>query len=96
MIRKRKSQAKEEAMSVPLKAIREELDMTQAQFAVALGIDTSTVSRCERGLSEIALTVIQVKRLCKLTGKTLDQLPDYLGHFSESEESECQASSVLA
>jgi transcriptional regulator with XRE-family HTH domain len=69
-----------------LKAIREELDMTQAQFAVALGIDTSTVSRCERGLSEIALTLWQVKRLCKLTGKTLDQLPDYLGREADIEE----------
>ncbi|MEG3838913.1 helix-turn-helix transcriptional regulator [Microcoleus sp. herbarium14] len=75
-------------MSVPLKAIREELDMTQAQFAVALGIDTSTVSRCERGLSEIALTLLQVKRLCRLTGKTLDQLPDYLSQPSSSKLSE--------
>lgn len=79
MLKKRKSQPEQEPMFVPLKAIREELDMTQAQFAVALGIDTSTVSRCERGLSEIALTLWQVKCLCRLTGKTLDQLPDYLG-----------------
>lgn len=64
---------------MPLKAIREELDMTQVEFAVALGVDPSTVSRCERGLSEIALTLWQVKRLCKLTGKTLDELPDCLG-----------------
>ena len=84
MLKKRKSQSEQELMSVPLKAIREELDMTQAQFAVALGIDTSTVSRCERGLSEIALTLWQVKCLCRLTGKTLDQLPDYLGHGSLS------------
>ena len=77
-MKKQKKQSEE--VSVPLKAIREELDMTQAQFAVALGIDTSTVSRCERGLSEIALTLWQVKCLCRLTGKTLDQLPDYLGH----------------
>lgn len=81
---------------MPLKAIREELDMTQAQFAVALGIDASTVSRCERGLSEIALTLSQVKRLCQLTGKTLDQLPDYLGSSPTSLEiAERQPSSVL-
>lgn len=74
-------------MSVPLRAIRKELGMTQAQFAVALGIDTSTVSRCERGLSEIALTLWQVKRLCRLTQKSLDQLPDHLGpeNLSKSE-----------
>lgn len=72
---------------MPLRAIREELGMTQAQFAVALGIDTSTVSRCERGLSEIALTLLQVKRLCQLTQKSLDQLPDHLGpeNLSKSE-----------
>lgn len=70
----------------PLKAIREELGITQVQFAVALGIDTSTVSRCERGLSEIALTLWQVKYLCKLTGKTLDQLPDHLGREADTEE----------
>ncbi len=60
--------------------------MTQVQFAVALGIDTSTVSRCERGLSEIALTLWQVKCLCMLTGKTLDQLPDHLGREADIEE----------
>lgn len=70
----------------PLKAIREELGMTQAQFAVALDIDTSTVSRCERSLSEIALTLWQVKRLCKLTGRTLDQLPDRLVREADIEE----------
>jgi len=65
---------------VPLKAIREELDMTQVQFAIALGVDPSTISRCERGRSEIEFTLLQVKRLCKLTGKSLDELPDYLGN----------------
>ena len=77
---------------MPLKAIREELDMTQAQFAIALGVDASTISRCERGLSEIVLTLWQVKRLCKLTGKTLDQLPDYLGQESSSKSTEQLAS----
>ena len=83
-------------MSVPLRAIREELDMTQAQFAYELGIHTSTVSRCERGLSEIALTLLQVKRLCQLTGKTLDQLPDRLGPSGSLDMSKQEASSVLA
>ncbi len=81
---------------MPLRVIREELGMTQAQFAVALGIDTSTVSRCERGLSEIALTLWQVKRLCKLTGKTLDQLPDYLGPESLPKSQKFAPSAALA
>jgi transcriptional regulator with XRE-family HTH domain len=68
---------------VPLKAIREQLGMTQAEFAVAISIDPSTVSRCERGMTEISLTILQMKRLCKLTQKNLDELPDYLGKHPE-------------
>jgi transcriptional regulator with XRE-family HTH domain len=82
MVKKRKKQPLPED-AVELRKIRELLDLSQAQFAVAIGIDTSTVSRCERGLSEITLTVLQMKRLCKLTGKTLDELPDYLGKVPE-------------
>lgn len=80
MVKKRKSQPRfQQEVFVPLKAIREELDMTQVEFAVALGVDPSTVSRCERGLSEIALTILQVKKLCEMTGKSLDDLPNHLG-----------------
>ena len=79
---KKKSQIKSDISPnqvFPMKKIREELDMTQAQFAVALGIDTSTVSRAERGLSEPVFTIKQVKKLCKLTNKPIDEMPDYLG-----------------
>jgi len=80
MTRKRKSQPSQSREGqLPLKAIREHLQLTQVEFAVALGVDPSTISRCERGLSEIEFTLLQVKRLCKLTGKSLDELPDYLG-----------------
>lgn len=75
---KRQPQNSDEVV-VPLKAIREQLGMTQAEFAVAIGIDPSTVSRCERGITEISLTILQMKRLCQLTQKNLDELPDYLG-----------------
>ncbi|HLP87478.1 MAG TPA: helix-turn-helix transcriptional regulator [Nostocaceae cyanobacterium] len=79
---KRQPQNSDEVV-VPLKAIREQLGMTQAEFAVAIGIDPSTVSRCERGITEISLTILQMKRLCQLTQKNLDELPDYLGKHSE-------------
>lgn len=79
---KRQPQNSDEVV-VPLKAIRERLGMTQAEFAVAIGIDPSTVSRCERGITEISLTILQMKRLCQLTQKNLDELPDYLGKHSE-------------
>ena len=86
MVRKRKSQGNQEKESfVPLKVIREELDMTQTQLAVAIGIDPSTVSRCERGLAEPALTILQLKRLCTLTKKSLESLPDYLGRTPDQD-----------
>lgn len=82
MVRKRKKQPRQaEEDVVPLKAIREELNLTQVEFASAIGVDPSTISRCERGLAEPNLTVLQVKRLCKLSKKSLEKLPDYLGKF---------------
>ncbi|MBW4572178.1 MAG: helix-turn-helix domain-containing protein [Tolypothrix carrinoi HA7290-LM1] len=53
--------------------------MTQAEFAVTIGIDPSTVSRCERGIAEPTFTVLQMKKLCKLTGKDVLDFPDHLG-----------------
>lgn len=80
MVRKRKSQPHlPEENVVPLKALREELNMTQAEFAVTIGIDPSTVSRCERGIAEPTFTVLQMKKLCKLTGKDVLEFPDHLG-----------------
>ena len=75
---KRQPQSVDEG-KVFLKTIREQLNMTQVQFAVALGVDPSTISRCERGLSEICLTILEVKRFCKLVNMNLEDLPDYLG-----------------
>lgn len=82
MIKKRKNQPqseKKEDKMAAIRLIREELGMTQAQFAVALGIDTSTVSRAERGMSEPSFTILQIKKLCQMTGKSAQELPDYLG-----------------
>lgn len=79
MVRKRKRQPQPQEEVVPLRALREQLDMTQAEFALAIGVDPSTISRCERGMAEPSLTLLQLKRLCRLTGRSLDQLPDYLG-----------------
>lgn len=75
--KKRQSSNQEE--TVPLKVLREQLELSQSEFAVVLGVDPGTVSRCERGLTELTLTLFQVKLLCRLTGKTLEELPDYLG-----------------
>ncbi len=61
-----------------IKAIRQNLEMSQLEFAVALQTTPTTVSRWERGLSEPELTIVQVKRLCRIAGLTLEQLPDKL------------------
>jgi putative transcriptional regulator len=62
-----------------IKLIREELGMTQLEFAVALGMNPATISRTERGMSEPLLTAAQWKKLCQLTGKSAQEIPDYLG-----------------
>ncbi|MEL6494103.1 MAG: helix-turn-helix transcriptional regulator [Cyanobacteria bacterium J06623_7] len=70
----------------PMKEVRESLNMSQEQFAVALGVSTSKISTAERGLSEPVFTIKQVKKLCELAKKTLDEMPDYLGKDYQTEE----------
>ena len=76
---KEKSQHLSDRVSLPMREIREELGMTQVQFAVAIGVDPGTISRAERGLTEPVFTIKQTKVLCKLLGKQIEDLPDYLG-----------------
>ena len=73
---KNKSQEKK---VFPMKSIREELGFTQRELAIALGVDAMTISRAERGLYEPVFTIKQTKILCKLLGKRIEDLPDYLG-----------------
>ena len=61
-----------------MKQIREELGMTQVEFAVAIGVNPITISRCERGVREPVFTILQLKKLCELTGKHPSQFPDFL------------------
>ena len=68
---------------VPIKAIRLEMEMTQVEFAVAIGCSPTSVSFWERGLSEPQFTVRQFKRLLKASGKSVEELPDYLSASPE-------------
>jgi transcriptional regulator with XRE-family HTH domain len=66
----------------PLKAIREALELNQAEFAVMLGVAVSTVSRWETGQSPVTLKIDQVKKLellLKELGLTFQNLPDWMG-----------------
>jgi transcriptional regulator with XRE-family HTH domain len=65
---------------IPLRRIREELGLTQEQFAVAIRASTYSVSRWERGRT-VNLTVAQVKAfqtLLKQIGLDFQDLPDDL------------------
>ncbi len=64
---------------MPLKSLREELGFTQSQLAHALGVSDMKISRSERGESEPVFTIKQIKTLCKLLGKSIEEMPDYLG-----------------
>lgn len=63
-------------MSLRLKA-----GLTQKAIADALGVTEQTVRNWERGKVPARLTLGQTKLLCRLLGKSLDELPD---NFSDS------------
>ena len=51
-------------------------DVTQAQLAEALGVERNTVVRWENGRATPKLEPWQTKKLCKLLGISIDELPD--------------------
>ncbi|MGF1493304.1 MAG: helix-turn-helix domain-containing protein [Microcoleaceae cyanobacterium] len=63
----------------PLKKLREELGMSQEEFARQIGTSARTISRWERGDSVPSFTIAQMKALNDLlraNGKSLQDLPD--------------------
>ena len=76
-----KSQVKvsQDKETFPMKEIRESLGLSQVKFAAAIGIDPKTVSRAENGQTEPVFTALQMKKLCRLTEKSIEEIPDYLG-----------------
>ena len=64
---------------LPMRAIREATKLSQVKFAAAIGVDPATVSRAERGLTEPVFTALQMKKLCRLAKKSIEEIPDYLG-----------------
>ena len=51
-------------------------NITQAEIAQALGVERNTVVRWENGRSVPKLEPWQTKKLCKILGISIDQLPD--------------------
>jgi transcriptional regulator with XRE-family HTH domain len=71
----------------PLKKLREEAGLSQEGLARIIGVASATISRWERG-SPAMLTVPQMKALCKVFGKSIEELPDEFGPQKRSSESE--------
>lgn len=60
----------------PLAMLRRLRNVTQRELAEAVGVSETTVRNWEAGRAEPNLTIRQTKKLCKVLGKTLDEMPD--------------------
>jgi transcriptional regulator with XRE-family HTH domain len=60
-------------------ALRLEAGLTQRDIADGLGVSEQTVRNWEQGKHPPRLTIPQVKKLCHLLKKSLDELPDNFG-----------------
>jgi len=88
MIKKRESRVQQDRES-PLKALRDELDMSQEEFGRRIGTSARTISRWEAGDSLPTLTIVQIKaldRLLRFKGKSIQELPDHFGPLERSTE----------
>jgi transcriptional regulator with XRE-family HTH domain len=88
MGKRNKSSSSSEENESPLKKLREEAGLSQQELASGIGVGVTTVSRWERGVSEAMLTVPQMKALCKILGKSIEELPDEFGSQKRSVEGE--------
>lgn len=67
------SESNQEAWLIEM---RQEYGITQEQLAKALGITSRTVINWEGGHHEPKLTIRQVKILCRLFNKSIEEIPD--------------------
>lgn len=58
--------------NLAIKVARVEKDMTQAQLAQAVGVSRQTMNAIEKG--EYNPTIKLCRAICKVLGKTLDEL----------------------
>lgn len=66
----------------PLKMLREQLDLSQEQFARLIGVSSKSVSNWERGVTPASLGISQIKaldRLLRSKGLSIQGLPDSFG-----------------
>ena len=84
----RKNKFGSEENESPLKKLREEAGLSQQALSHRIGVAVTTISRWERGESVAMLTVPQMKALCKVFGKSIEELPDEFGVPKRSPEGE--------
>ena len=60
------------AKNLKLTAARAALDMTQADLAAVVGVSRQTINAIEKG--EYNPTINLCRSICKILGKTLDEL----------------------
>ncbi len=85
MKRKRQTSSGEES---PLKMLRDQLDLSQEQFAQLIGVSSKSVSNWERGVTPASLGIAQIKaldRLLRSKGLSIQKLPDSFGPPKQSE-----------
>lgn len=59
--------------------LRTEVGITQKDVATALGVTIQSVRNWEHGKSEPKLTINQMKILCRLVNRSIEELPDTFG-----------------
>jgi transcriptional regulator with XRE-family HTH domain len=82
-----KKKSSSEDNESPLKKLREEAGLSQQELATRIGVAVATISRWERGAPAM-LTVPQMKALCQVFGRSIEELPDEFGPPKRSAEGE--------
>ena len=59
--------------------LREAAELTQKDVAEALGVSIQTIRNWEHGKAIPHLTIPQMKTLCRLVSKSIEDLPDTFG-----------------
>lgn len=75
-------------MDSNLRALREELKLTQKRIADELGVTEQTVRNWEQGKAIPKLTIPQMKNLCRLLKRSIEDLPDDLGPVLREQRAE--------
>ncbi|MDX2215288.1 MAG: helix-turn-helix transcriptional regulator [Oculatellaceae cyanobacterium bins.114] len=65
--------------------LRRQLKLTQKNVADELGISEQTVRNWENGKTTPQLTIPQMKRLCNLLQRSLEEVPDYFGPIENAD-----------